>query len=278
MSERIGCMERNSHKPYPKRIAIWRVVFLCGIGWGFASPTDAASLHENMILVPAGRYTPFFIGSSKGSVDDRIVSVPSFWMDVYSVSNAQYKKFLSRYPEWSKSNILSIYADDKYLSKWSGDNSFPAGVDDQPVTGVSWFASMAYCKSMGKSLPTNDQWEYALLDGNTDARSLNQSVLAWYSSPGNKVLPNVSGTVRNHYGICGLSGVIWEWTLDFNSTMTAGEQRNNQNSDRGLFCGGGSLGVRDATDYATFMRYAMRSSLKGNFTGENLGFRCVVEP
>ena len=40
------------------------------------------------------------------------------------------------------------------------------------------------------------------------------------------------------------------------------------------FCGSGSIGVSDATDYPAFMRYALRSSLKANYTVENVGFRC----
>jgi formylglycine-generating enzyme required for sulfatase activity len=40
------------------------------------------------------------------------------------------------------------------------------------------------------------------------------------------------------------------------------------------FCGAGAATAADATDYATFMRYAFRSSLRASYTVRNLGFRC----
>ena len=43
--------------------------------------------------------------------------------------------------------------------------------------------------------------------------------------------------------------------------------------DRKLYCAGGALGATDTRNYAAFMRYAFRSSLKGNYTVPNLGFR-----
>ena len=39
--------------------------------------------------------------------------------------------------------------------------------------------------------------------------------------------------------------------------------------------GAASLGARDTGDYAAFMRYAFRQSLRGAYTVHNLGFRCA---
>jgi formylglycine-generating enzyme required for sulfatase activity len=72
-----------------------------------------------------------------------------------------------------------------------------------------------------------------------------------------------------------LVGLVWEWTQDFSSTGAGTEQRNISSKDDAQFCGGGALGVRDATDYPAFMRYALRASLKAAYTQDNLGFRCA---
>ena len=68
---------------------------------------------------------------------------------------------------------------------------------------------------------------------------------------------------------------MWEWVDDFNTAMVTGESRGDSALDRDLFCGAGSLGVNDPNDYAAFMRFALRSSLKANNTTTALGFRCA---
>ena len=46
--------------------------------------------------------------------------------------------------------------------------------------------------------------------------------------------------------------------------------------DRNLFCAGGSVGATDVSNYAAYMRYAFRASLKANYAVANLGFRCAT--
>ncbi len=70
-----------------------------------------------------------------------------------------------------------------------------------------------------------------------------------------------------------LSG-IWEWTEDFNSAVVAGRIGNAQGGNSSLFCGDGFRAI-DPTNYAAFLRYSFRSSLRGDFTLRNLGFRCT---
>ena len=96
---------------------------------------------------------------------------------------------------------------------------------------------------------------------------IRERILAWYSRPNDATALLLGSTPRNRFGIYDLHGLIWEWTLDFNSDFT--------DTDSGAFCGNGSLNVVNASDYAKFMRYSFRSSLKANYATANLGFRCV---
>jgi formylglycine-generating enzyme required for sulfatase activity len=74
-----------------------------------------------------------------------------------------------------------------------------------------------------------------------------------------------------------MTGLVREWTLDFDAYATTAESRDSNGKDNAQFCGGAAAGVADPTDYPSFMRYAMRASLKANYTADNLGFRCAGE-
>jgi formylglycine-generating enzyme required for sulfatase activity len=68
-------------------------------------------------------------------------------------------------------------------------------------------------------------------------------------------------------------GRTWEWAADFNSALALGDS-TGPNGGSSLFCGAG-FRSNNATDYAAFLRYSFRSSLRANYTLETLGFRCA---
>lgn len=72
-----------------------------------------------------------------------------------------------------------------------------------------------------------------------------------------------------------MHGLVWEWVYDFNSIVMNNDGRNQEEMPEGLFCGSASLNANDATDYAAFVRFAFRTSLKGNYNLRKLGFRCA---
>jgi formylglycine-generating enzyme required for sulfatase activity len=77
------------------------------------------------------------------------------------------------------------------------------------------------------------------------------------------------------YGARDLHGLVWEWTLDFNSALVTGESRGDSALERTLYCGSGAMGSADFENYPAFMRYAMRSSLEARYNVASLGFRGV---
>ncbi len=236
----------------------------------FVAITDTVSMAE----VKAGSYVPFY--SSK----DAAVSVPGFLMDVHPVTNRQFLVFVKLNPQWRRSAVKRIYADANYLLAWQNDITLNATMlPDAPVTNVSWFAAEAYSKAAGKTLPTVDQWEYAAMaDGYVkDARkkeTYNQYILSWYEKPNTAVNP-VMQTPRNYWGVWDMHGLVWEWTADFNEVMISGESRRDVTNDNAMFCGSGSIGASDLMNYAAFMRFAFRGSLKANYCVQNQGFRCI---
>jgi formylglycine-generating enzyme len=249
------------------------VLFLLLILTATASRAQSG-IRGEMIKLKGGTYVPLY-----GS-DTIPVAVAGFYLDKYPVTNAEYLAFVQQYPQWQKANVKKIFADPQYLRNWEGNLAFAPEMQNGPVTSVSWFAAKAYCECQGKRLPTTDEWELAGMASETKANAAKdeafyQQILDWYSKPNPKVFPPVQKSYKNFYGLYGLHGLVWEWVLDFNSTMLVGESRANTGIDRQLFCAGGSAGVQDATNYVAFMRYAFRSSLKANYTVTNLGFRCA---
>lgn len=227
-----------------------------------------------MALVKKGTYLPLY-----GSDDSRI-SVSDFLLDTIPVTKEDFLEFVKKNPKWRKSQVKTIFADASYLSGWKNDLDYGDGLPYEPVTNVSWFAAKEYCHLEGKRLPTLDEWEYAAMaDGESrDARekkSFNQYILSWYERP-KRSGEVVGSTFKNVWGVYDLHGLTWEWTQDFNSVMISNESRNSGN-DTNLFCSAAAVGATDLMNYAAFMRYAYRSSIKGNQTGSNLGFRCAKD-
>lgn len=215
--------------------------------------------------------------------DAEPVAVRRFRMDRTPVTNAQYAAFVAAHPEWGRARVRSLYADDGYLGDWELPDAPGGAVDpDAPVTRVSWFAAKAYCRSRGANLPTIAQWEVAAAAGEKgpdghDEPGFVEKILAWYARPNPERLPPVGRSAPNWWGVHDLHGLVWEWTLDFNADLIVMDSRGAGDDDRARFCGAGALDAQDVTDYASFMRVAMRASLEADYTTRGLGFRCVEE-
>ena len=65
--------------------------------------------------------------------------------------------------------------------------------------------------------------------------------------------------------------------LDFNSAMLTTDARGTGDKNALTFCGGGAIDATDKSNYPGFMRVAFRSSLRADYTTNNLGFRCAAD-
>jgi formylglycine-generating enzyme required for sulfatase activity len=250
---------------------VLRLTYCFALFW-----TTNSICQSKMVPIQGDTYIPLY------GRDSLQVTISDFDMDVYPVTNKEYLQFVKDHPKWRRSAVLKLFADKNYLSQWDSDTSLNNNQSlNAAVTNVSWFAAKDYCECQGKRLPTIDEWEYVGMANEKlpDARTLktyNEYILSWYEKP--KTFNNeIGSTFKNYWGVYDLHGLVWEWTLDFNSVLVSGESRKDVDNDSNLFCGSAAIGATDLMNYAAFMRYAIRGSVKARYSMKNLGFRCVKD-
>lgn len=229
------------------------------------------------IRVPAGTHRPL----SRLESEPATVDVASFELARLPVTNAEFLRFVTENPRWRRSRAAPLFRDETYLRHWSGDlEPGPGAPPDAPVVHVSWFAARAYARWISARLPTLAEWELAADPGYLTASGRSEpawvsDLYAWLSKPFPSTLPSVLSARANLHGLHGMTGLVWEWVSDFDTAMVTGESRADAALDENLFCGGAAATAADTTDYAAFMRQALRSSLRAKDSTASLGFRCA---
>ncbi len=148
----------------------------------------------------------------------------------------------------------------------------------------------AYCAAADRRLPTVDEWEYAATASETTSemrrsasadRAFRRRLLALYAARKPERPPVVGSTFTNAFGVTDLHGVVWEWTLDFNSVVVGDDSRaagSGQDArDHHLFCASAAIGASDPANYPAFVRFAVRAGLTARSTVGGVGFRCAAD-
>jgi len=147
------------------------------------------ALPPGMVYVPSGES---IVGDEQLN-NVRKVFLEGFFIDIYPVTNVEYKKFDSSF-------------------------SYRRGTGEHPAVSVTWYEAQEYAKSKGKRLPTEDEWEKAGRgeDGNTYPwgndfvrEKCNYKRLRIFG----KITPVQAFPLgKSPYGCIDMSGNIWEWT------------------------------------------------------------------
>ena len=248
---------------------------------------------DKMVIIPAGE---FLMGSDDNDSQEdehpvHDVFLDAYMIDIYPVTNFEFREFIYANPRWRKSDTLgkhiSIeFEDGNYLRDWKYE-TFPNGKADHPVTQVSWYAAMAYAQWIGKRLPTEAEWEKAARGG-VDGKKY-----PWGDSiDGINFLTDdttsIGNTPVNGFGIYDISGNVWEWCLDaYDSEYYFVSPPNNPFSDTNNLSWvvenfmkvkeprvlrGGPWGID-----AQGARVSHRFSGNPTDTFPTFGFRCVMD-
>jgi sulfatase modifying factor 1 len=249
--------------------------------FGFCSTLGADNSQET-VQIGAGSLIPMY---GAGKIPTQL-EVKTFRIDAHPVTNKKFFEFISDNPNWAKDKAARLLVDEKYLSHWQlTTKGFEPNKTalQSPVTNVSWFAANEYCKTRNGRLPTVLEWEYVGAASETKKDASHDpdfvaKLLEWYAQPnGSGQLAPVGQHKPNYWGVYDMHGLIWEWTSDFNGIFVSGDNRREGEDLKNAFCGNSAVSATDKANYAAFMRYAMRNSLKPRYATNSLGFRCAYD-
>jgi formylglycine-generating enzyme required for sulfatase activity len=197
----------------------------------------------------AQRLKVSYAGLFQGELPPQQVTLTALYIDKTEVTNRQYAGYVAR-----GGGKPSRYKDYPQFNR-----------PTQPVTGIGWKDAAAYCRWVGRRLPTELEWERAARgpDGRTwpwgnepEAGRFNGRGLGRYGATAVGSFP--AGNTRE--GVSDMAGNVWE--------LTASDWGNS-----GHVMKGGSF-LNDLAYSRAAVRWA---SSKEDDGAEYLGFRCIVE-
>lgn len=220
--------------------------------------TSVEFIAPEMVSVPGGN---FMMGSEDNEDDEKPVhpvTVSSFSMSRYEITNEQYAAFLTAKGNQEEGGRTW------YNERSEGYNGYAAaaikqsggtwvvepGRERHPVNYVSWYGARAYCAWLSEQtrqryrLPSEAEWEYAAGGGMKGRDSLgyrlheyagsgNVDEVAWYNETTNSEGTREVGTKRaNELGLYDMSGNVSEWcsdwyTKDYYETLQSGNLVRN---------------------------------------------------
>lgn len=242
------------------------------------------STPDGMALIPAGPFKMGFtadqaMAECKKFRDDCMaewyaveapvheVDLPAFYMDIYEVTNVQYKACVNAgkcpLPHFKTSATHPDYFEN-------------AQYDNYPVINVNWDNAKTYCEWRGAHLPSEAEWEKAArgTDGRTypwgevlDTSHANYAD----SKTGDPVAVGSYESGKSPYGVYDMTGNVWEWVADWFDVYPGG------NPSASTDFGQTRRGLRGGAwfDPGNSIHAAFRGMLDPIQSFGNIGFRCA---
>jgi len=184
----------------------------------------------NRTLDKQGTLPSGMVSITGGEIEE-IGKIEDFYMDVFEVTNKQYKEFVAKGgyqnedywknkfvkdgQELTREQALALFVDSTGRpgpATWQGGD-FPEGQEDYPVSGISWFEAVAYAEYAGKRMPSGNHWGIAR--GELTQLIQGKSFSEFFSPQSNfrgKGTKRVgSNPAITAYGLYDMGGNVREW-------------------------------------------------------------------
>lgn len=216
------------------------------------------SIGMKFIYLPGGTFTMGDPRRALAAFPPHVVTVSSFWIGKYEVTNEQFEQF-EKYRRRSKYSPGSAH----------------------PVNYIYWHEAVAFCEWLSEKedrhyrLPTSAEWEYAARGG------LEQKDYPWGNATpdgraawGRLETMPVGSYAPNRFGIYDMAGNVEEWVQDWYAEdyYLHSPLKNPQGASSGLMkiARGGGIGAWD-------LHVASISPCGVDLTVYDMGFRVVME-
>jgi formylglycine-generating enzyme required for sulfatase activity len=261
------------------------------------TPRPAAATERpvpsGMVWIQGGTFMMGSPASEAGRNNDREgsqhrVTVSSFYMGKYEVTQAEYEAVMGSNPSSFKGDNLPVeqvswYDAAEYCNKRSQREGLTAAYT---ISGSGASRTVTWNRSAsGYRFPTEAEWEYACRAGSTTPFSTGGNITtnqANYNG-NNPYNNNAKGTYRekmtaagscaaNDWGLYDMHGNVWEWCWDWYGAYGTGTQTDPMGAVSGAnrVCRGGSW-----RSSAGDVRSAFRSHNTPSDSYYNVGFRLV---
>lgn len=225
--------EKASGRAVPSRVPPDTVVRTIN-DRGVRTARPDTSRHGDMIKVPSGTFIMGLTDEDPLSLQNagrKRVTVSSFYIDQYEVTNAEYREYISQLsPDEREERVPDSTAWSEARSQESWSTYFRDELfSDHPVLAVTWNEARAYCQARNKRLPTEAEWEYAARGGHLgrvypwegiSIRGENGQYLAnfnpseGYAADAYAFTAPVDAFSPNNWGLYNVAGNVSEWTRD----------------------------------------------------------------
>ena len=260
------------------------------------------SVNSEMVYFKGGEIT---IGSNDRTPEEypaHKVSVKPFYIDKHLVTVADFREFIEATgfeTEAHKYGDAGVYLFE--INKWElvkgatweyplGPNK-PKAKDDHPVTQVSWFDAVAYCKWAGKRLPKEAEWEFAarngkntsqayswgneiFIDGRFKANTWQGELTDPQGADGYKLTSPVGVFGETESGLTDMGGNVWQWCADIFKPYPGNTQPYQMN-EQVKVTRGGSFFFDQFGDLHHSVSFRAKNSAETSLF--NHGFRCAKD-
>ena len=248
-------------------------------------PIDVKLLRSNevparMVHVDGGPYA--LTGWSR--ISDEKVPLDPFFIDRYEVSNREFEQFVRaggyrRRELWKEPFVkdgttlsfdeaMALFHDTTGLHgprNWA-QGKYPPGLENHPVTDITWYEAAAYAELAGKKLPTAFQWDKAARNG---MRAWTGHIFPWgMVESGADITPRANFRGAGPMPVDSLAAGMSVWGAYHLAGNVAEMLRNRVDDGVGATGGGFDDATYQFGEVASYPRF---------FSSPKLGFRCVRE-